>query len=132
MAGPSARVTKAGAEALTRHVTPIISSSREEARARVLAVYKELQRITPKFWFDYDMKDMPLPVFRAVIKKQFDKKAHLTDARVIDREVEEVYQHMKSIEYKFYNKDHVRNFLFRENVEAKPKDFLSRFLTQKE
>jgi NADH dehydrogenase (ubiquinone) 1 alpha subcomplex subunit 6 len=132
MAGPSSRVAKAGTEALTRYVSPIISSSSEEARANVLAVYKEIQRLAPTFWFDYDMKDMPLPVFRDVLKKQFVKNAHLTDVRVIDRIVEEAHQHIKSVHFKFYNKDHVRNFLFRENLEPKPKDFLSRFLTQKE
>lgn len=50
------------------------------------------QRLAPKFWFDYDLRDMPLPVFRAVLKKQFAGKAHLTDVRIIDREVEECYQ----------------------------------------
>lgn len=42
MAGPSSRVTKAGAEAVTRFVAPVFSTSRDEARYRVLAVYKEL------------------------------------------------------------------------------------------
>lgn len=38
------------------------------------------------------------------------------------------FQHMYAIQYAFYNPDHVRNYLFRENVEPKPKDFLSKFL----
>uniref|UniRef100_A0A7E4ZPV9 WASH_WAHD domain-containing protein n=1 Tax=Panagrellus redivivus TaxID=6233 RepID=A0A7E4ZPV9_PANRE len=99
---------------------------------RVFCRFFRGQRLAPKFWHDYDLKDMPLPVFRAVLKKQFTKNAHLNDVRVIDRQVGETKQHIYSINYNFYNKDHVRNFLFRENVEAKPKDFLSRFLSQKE
>uniref|UniRef100_A0A1I7YYQ9 NADH dehydrogenase [ubiquinone] 1 alpha subcomplex subunit 6 n=1 Tax=Steinernema glaseri TaxID=37863 RepID=A0A1I7YYQ9_9BILA len=126
-----ARLTKAGAE-VVRHVVPVKSSSKDQARTSVLAVYKELQRLTPQFWWDYGMHDMPLPVFRAVLKKQFTKNAHLSDLRVIDRKVAETHQHMQSIRYAFYNPDHVRNYLFRENVDAKPKDFLSQFLSGKE
>lgn len=39
---------------------------------------------------------------------------------------------MESIRMAYYNPDHVRNYLFAENVEAKPKDFLSKFLNGKE
>lgn len=75
------------------------------------------------------MQDMPLGVFRSVLKQQFVKNAHVTDVRIIDRLVAETRQHMYSIDFAFYNPDHVRNYLFRENVEAKPKDFLSKFLS---
>ncbi|RCN35135.1 putative 3-demethylubiquinone-9 3-O-methyltransferase [Ancylostoma caninum] len=78
------------------------------------------------------MHDMPLGVFRSVLKQQFMKNAHITDLRIIDRLVGETKQHMYSIRYAFYNPDHVRNYLFRENVEAKPKDFLSKFLNGQE
>ncbi|TMS38987.1 hypothetical protein L596_005595 [Steinernema carpocapsae] len=54
--------------------------------------YVKMQRLTPQFWWDYDMQDMPLPVFRAVLKKQFTKNANLTDLRVIDRKVAETHQ----------------------------------------
>ena len=43
-----------------------------------------------------------------------------------------IFQHMESIRMAYYNPDHVRNYLFAENVEAKPKDFLSKFLNGKE
>lgn len=42
MAGTTGRVTKAGADALTRYVAPVVSTSRDEARRRVLSVYKEV------------------------------------------------------------------------------------------
>uniref|UniRef100_A0A914RI89 NADH dehydrogenase [ubiquinone] 1 alpha subcomplex subunit 6 n=1 Tax=Parascaris equorum TaxID=6256 RepID=A0A914RI89_PAREQ len=90
------------------------------------------QRLAPTFWWDYELHDMPLPVFRAVLKKQFTNNAHLNDVRVIDRKVAECKQHMVGIRNAFYNGDHVRNYLFRENVEPKPKDFLSKFLSGKD
>uniref|UniRef100_A0A1I7XRW3 NADH dehydrogenase [ubiquinone] 1 alpha subcomplex subunit 6 n=1 Tax=Heterorhabditis bacteriophora TaxID=37862 RepID=A0A1I7XRW3_HETBA len=114
---------------LVKSVAPVVSSNSDQARRSVLEIYKELQRLTPKFWWDYGLSDMPLGVFRAVLKQQFLKNSHLTDVRVIDRLVGETKQHIYSIRYAFYNPDHVRNYLFRENVEAKPKDFLSKFLT---
>ena len=42
MAGTTGRVTKTGAQALTRYVAPIVSTSQDEARRRVLSVYKEV------------------------------------------------------------------------------------------
>lgn len=50
------------------------------------------QRLAPTFWWDYELHDMPLPVFRAVLKKQFTNNAHLNDVRVIDRKVAECKQ----------------------------------------
>ncbi|WKY05586.1 hypothetical protein Q1695_006078 [Nippostrongylus brasiliensis] len=123
----TANVIRTGATAL-RKVAPVQSMSKEEARRSVLQAYKDLQRMTPKFWWDYGMHDMPLGVFRSVLKQQFVKNSHLSDIRIIDRLVGETKQHMYAIQYAFYNPEHVRNFLFRENVEPKPKDFLSKFL----
>ncbi|CAD6199248.1 unnamed protein product [Caenorhabditis auriculariae] len=127
----TAKIAKTTANAV-RTVAPVKSTNHKDARLAVLQVYKEFQRLTPKFWWDFGLQDMPLGVFRAVIKKQFTKNAQLTDVRVIDRLVGETHQHMYSIRYAFYNPDHVRNYLFAENIEAKPKDFLSKFLNGKE
>ena len=35
-----------------------------------------------------ELTDIPLPVFREVLKGQFLKNAHLQDVRIIDRKVE--------------------------------------------
>lgn len=37
------------------------------------------------------LHDVPMPVFREVLKKQFMKNAHITDIRIIDRKVAETY-----------------------------------------
>uniref|UniRef100_A0A0N4ZD25 Complex I-B14 n=2 Tax=Parastrongyloides trichosuri TaxID=131310 RepID=A0A0N4ZD25_PARTI len=124
MASTAGRVSKMAGQVSTKLVAPVVSSSREEARRNVLSIYKEVQRIAPKFWFDYGLQDTPLSVFREVLKKQFLKNKHIQDIRIID--------HLVSIKYAFYNPDHVRNMLFRENIDAKPTDFLSQFLSGKQ
>ncbi|CAD5221027.1 unnamed protein product [Bursaphelenchus okinawaensis] len=113
---------------LEAKLSRVHSHTANEARLEVLKLYKNFQRITPTFWWDYQLTDYPLPVFREIIKKQFLKNAHVKDLRIIDRKVGEGYKDIESIEWAWYNPDHVRNFLFRENLEPKPKDFLSKFL----
>jgi len=118
-----------GAEGVVKKVTPIKSRTPEEARLDVLKAYKALQRITPIFWHDYDFYDIPLPLFRDSLKKQFLKNAHINDIRIIDRKVAECYNDIESINMRYYNHYHIRNILFRENIEPKSKDFLSQFLS---
>uniref|UniRef100_A0A7I4YKE4 NADH dehydrogenase [ubiquinone] 1 alpha subcomplex subunit 6 n=1 Tax=Haemonchus contortus TaxID=6289 RepID=A0A7I4YKE4_HAECO len=125
------KVVRSGASAV-RQVVPLHSVNKGQARRAVLQVYKDLQRMTPKFWWDFGLHDMPLGVLRSSLKQQFMKNAHIDDIRIVDRLVAETKQHMVAIEHAFYNPDHVRNYLFRENVQAKPKDFLSKFLNGQE
>ncbi|KAI6176022.1 NADH dehydrogenase [ubiquinone] 1 alpha subcomplex subunit 6 [Aphelenchoides bicaudatus] len=89
------------------------------------------QRLTPNFWYDFYLEDVPLPIFREILKKQFTKNAHIADVRVIDRKVAECYMDIEAIEMRYYNTDHVRNMLFKENIDPKAKDFLSKFLAGK-
>uniref|UniRef100_A0A0K0F110 Complex I-B14 n=1 Tax=Strongyloides venezuelensis TaxID=75913 RepID=A0A0K0F110_STRVS len=131
MSGVGGRVIRAGGEVSTKLVAPIVSSSKEEARKNVLKVYKEVQRIAPNFWFEYKLVDTPLSVFREVLKNQFLKNKHIQDIRVIDRKVAECRLDLENIKYYYYNPDHVRNMLYRENLDAKPGDFLSKFLSGK-
>jgi len=130
MSSPRA-VRHVGTE-MVRHVAALKSSNSQEARHSVLKAYKSFQRAVPEMWWNYWLTDMALPVFRHVIKAEFMRYAHLTDVRLIDRKVVETYQHLASYENQWYNEDHVRNFLLRENLEARPKDFLSKFLQGKE
>ncbi|KAI3415785.1 hypothetical protein GPALN_005369 [Globodera pallida] len=111
---------------------PIVSQNSNEARKNVLVVYKKLQRSVKRYWWDFALWDIPIPVFREVLKNQFTKNAHITDARIVDRKVDECKQHMVAMKFYYYNEYHVRNMLFAENIEPKPKDFLSKFLHGKE
>ncbi|KAM3725179.1 NADH dehydrogenase [ubiquinone] 1 alpha subcomplex subunit [Dirofilaria immitis] len=114
-----------------REVVPIVSANEAQSRANVLAVYKEMQRYAPELYKEFHFEDMPLSVFRAALKKQYTSNAHLTDFRIIDRKIAECRQAILACKKNWYNSYHLRNMLFRENVEAKPKDFLSTFLRGK-
>ncbi|VDN20236.1 unnamed protein product [Gongylonema pulchrum] len=89
------------------------------------------QRYAPEVYNNFYYEDMPLSVFRAALKKQFTINSHLSDLRIIDRKIAECRQVMLACQKAWYNEYHLRNVLFRENVEAKPKDFLSTFLHSK-
>ncbi|KAI1716594.1 NADH dehydrogenase [ubiquinone] 1 alpha subcomplex subunit 6 [Ditylenchus destructor] len=116
----------------TKIVKPVVSGNAQDARRAVLGTYKQLQRMTPKLWWDYELHDIPLPLLREMFKNEYVKHKHLQDIRVIDRKVEEAKQHMNSMNFNFYTSPMIRNYLLGENIEAKPKDFLSRFLECKD
>uniref|UniRef100_A0A0N5D2Z1 Ubiquinone biosynthesis O-methyltransferase, mitochondrial n=1 Tax=Thelazia callipaeda TaxID=103827 RepID=A0A0N5D2Z1_THECL len=47
------------------------------------------QRVAPDIYKTFLLHDIPLPVFRSALKKQFSDNSHLTDIRVIDRKIAE-------------------------------------------
>ncbi|VDO30070.1 unnamed protein product [Haemonchus placei] len=96
------KVVRSGANAV-RQVVPLHSVNKGQARRAVLQVYKDLvlfefayypsrQRMTPKFWWDFGLHDMPLGVLRSSLKQQFMKNAHIDDIRIVDRLVAETKQ----------------------------------------
>lgn len=60
------------------------------------------QRYTPTFWWDYEMTDIPLPIFREVIKNQFLKNQAIKDIRIIDRKVYEANEVLIILSQSFY------------------------------
>lgn len=94
------------------------------------------------------MTDIPLPEFREVLKQKFVENRNIDGIQIIDRKVAETYKvlfdfgflkrkfnyfkHIEAIKMTYYNTYMVRNFLFGENIDPKPKDFLSKFLHGKQ
>lgn len=126
------QLTRLGAELTSRSVVPVLSKDAKEAKHHVKRVYKQFQRVALQIRWDQEMRDIPLPTFRLAIKNEFVKNAHLTDIRVIDRLVMETEKHLESFRMQYYNPTHTRDYFFRENVEPKATDFLSKFLSGKE
>lgn len=76
------QVVKGGRPAL-KALRPFLSSSNEEAKKRVLNLYKLWYRQVPYVVNDFDI---PLTVeqCRAKIRSEFEANKHLTDMRAID------------------------------------------------
>uniref|UniRef100_A0A915MD64 Complex 1 LYR protein domain-containing protein n=1 Tax=Meloidogyne javanica TaxID=6303 RepID=A0A915MD64_MELJA len=88
--------------AVSRMVRPIISQDLVEAKLNVLKMYKQFQRVAKQHWWDYNI---PLPVFREVLKKEFMKNAHIQDVRIIDRQVEELDEFKEKLVEKAVEKE---------------------------
>ena len=68
---------------------PLLSLDKDEARVRVLALYRAWYRQIP-ILFQY--RDMPVTEesLRAKLKEEFLRNAHIKDVRVIDMKVIQV------------------------------------------
>ena len=68
---------------------PLLSLDKDEARVRVLALYRAWYRQIPIF-FQYKDVNVPEKVLKARLKEEFLKNAHIKDVRVIDMKVIQV------------------------------------------
>jgi len=130
MAGAAALTTvgkKVGAIG-TRQVKPLLSLDSEEARFRVLSLYRAWYRQIPVM-----VKVMDLPVdanrLRAKLKSEFVKNAHIKDVRVVDMKVIQGQQDLKEIAEGWQEAYILLSKYFSEiHIPTRPKDFMSKFL----
>merc|ERR1711973_742323 len=80
MAGTLPTVAKRAGQVATRQVKPLLSLDKDEARVRVLALYRAWYRQIP-ILFQY--RDMPVTEesLRAKLKEEFLRNAHIKDVR---------------------------------------------------
>ena len=72
-----------GARPALKALRPVLSTSNEEARKRVLNLYKLWHRQIPYVVNDYDIP-MTVKQGHAKVRSEFVKNKHLTDMRAID------------------------------------------------
>ncbi|GFS68088.1 NADH dehydrogenase 1 alpha subcomplex subunit 6 [Nephila pilipes] len=113
------------AKQATKHVRPILSTNKEEARRNVLRLYKawhrNLLRIMQLHYLPITLKQG-----RDKIKESFVKNRDVTDIRVIDMLVTKGQMDLKECINVWQQPSHVMAY-FRTTTEPKPKDFLGRF-----
>ena len=102
---------------------PLISGSQEEARRRVLNLYRMWQR-EARSAIELHALDITLPTFRAKIREEFEKNRHVTDIRVIDMLVIKGKQELDEVAKGWKQQNHIMKYW---DETPKQKDFLTRF-----
>jgi NADH dehydrogenase (ubiquinone) 1 alpha subcomplex subunit 6 len=111
-------------------VRPVLSLDSNEARGRVLNLYRAWYRQIPRILHDYE-----LPVSETRMKQKlrelFLQNKKVSDIRAIDMLVVKGQMDLNETVHKFKQPCHVMNY-FRTTHNPKPKDFISKFLAGKD
>jgi len=119
--------SKAAVQGAVRHVKPLISHTREEAKSRVLGLYKAWYRQAPYIVMDYDIPKS-VEQCRDKLRERFEENRHVKDIRVIDALVAKGQMELKETVNIWKQKHHLMSLYFKETQEPKSKDFMSKFL----
>jgi len=111
-----------------RQVKPLLSVDNNEARLRVLSLYKAWCRQLPFMVSEFDIPVNEVQA-KAKLREKFTANAHIKDARVIDMMVIKGQQDLQEVAEKWASSMHIMSKHFKESVKERPKDFMSKFLT---
>merc|ERR1719422_128819 len=109
----------------TRLVKPLLSVDKQEAKRRVLNLYRAWYRQVPYGTCLYHVP-VTIKMGRAKVRELFMKNQHVTDIRTIDMLVIKGQMELVETAQKWKQPSHLMNF-FKDTVNPKPADFLSKF-----
>ncbi|KAL5287087.1 NDUFA6 family protein [Megaselia abdita] len=118
----------AGREAarkVVHQVRPLLSVDKDEARKRVINLYKTWYRQIPYVVMDYDIP-MSVEQCRDKLREEFLKNKDVSDIRVIDMLVVKGQMELKETVEIWKQKGHIMRY-WKESQDPKPTDFLSKF-----
>ncbi|KYB28574.1 NADH dehydrogenase [ubiquinone] 1 alpha subcomplex subunit 6 [Tribolium castaneum] len=113
--------------AATKQVRPILSTDPHEARRRVLNLYKAWYRQIPYIVKQYDIPKS-VDNLKAKLREEFRKNDHIKDIRLIDMLVVKGQMELKET-VNFWKQKGTLMSYFKDTVEPKQKDFLSKFFS---
>ncbi|NP_001164372.1 NADH dehydrogenase [ubiquinone] 1 alpha subcomplex subunit 6 isoform X1 [Nasonia vitripennis] len=114
-------------QTVTRQVRPLLSLNQSEARRRVFNLYRAWVRQIPFILQDYEIPKSDKDL-KEKIRGEFMKHANIKDIRVIDMLVIKGQMELKEVAERWKNKGTLM-FYFKDTVEPKPTDFLSKFMS---
>ncbi|KAF5282408.1 hypothetical protein FQR65_LT14302 [Abscondita terminalis] len=109
-----------------RQVKPILSLDQEEARKRAINLYRAWYKQIPFIVRHFDIPKSTEQC-QKLLRQEFVKHEHLTDVRVIDMLIIKGQMELKESVENWKQKGHIMSY-FKETIEPKPKDFLSKFI----
>merc|ERR1712038_650753 len=117
------KMASARASNVVRQVKPLMSLDSNEARARVLSLYKAWYRQIPDMKAEYDIP-VKTEECRERLRILFKSKSHIKDVRVIDMLVIQGQLDLQEVVEKWATATTIMSKHFKESIEEKPKDFM--------
>uniref|UniRef100_A0A1Q3FT21 NADH dehydrogenase [ubiquinone] 1 alpha subcomplex subunit 6 n=1 Tax=Culex tarsalis TaxID=7177 RepID=A0A1Q3FT21_CULTA len=108
-----------------QQVRPLLSIDHIESRRKVLSLYKTWYREMPNIIHKYDIPKSKEQC-REKIREEFLRHRNVTDLRVIDMLLIKGQMELRETVNRWKDKSHLMRY-WKDGVEVKPKDFLSRF-----
>ncbi|TPP67023.1 NADH dehydrogenase 1 alpha subcomplex subunit 6 [Fasciola gigantica] len=110
-------------------VRPILSRNHEEARRRVINLYRAWYRQLPFIIKEYafSQSNVTVPILHAKLREEFNKNKHVKDLRIIDLLIHRGQNELIEVAHIWKSDTHLMDY-FQDNIPEKPKDFLSKFL----
>ncbi|EZA56310.1 hypothetical protein DMN91_010430 [Ooceraea biroi] len=111
---------------VSRQVKPILSINREDARRKVLALYKAWIRQVPISLLYYYIPKTEADC-KQKIREEFKRHAHVTDVRLIDMLIIRGQMELQEVANVWKPKSTLMHY-WKETWEPQPTDFMSKFL----
>ncbi|XP_031850310.2 NADH dehydrogenase (ubiquinone) B14 subunit [Nomia melanderi] len=112
---------------VVKKVKPILSLNQQDARRRALGLYKLFLRQIPQTLLEYDIPKTNEDC-KKKIREEFMKHANITDLRVQDILISKGKMTFEEIFNVWMPQGRLMDY-WRETVEPKPTDFMSKFLS---
>ncbi|THK33000.1 NADH dehydrogenase [ubiquinone] 1 alpha subcomplex subunit 6 [Diachasma alloeum] len=114
------------AKAAVRQVQPLLSRNNKEAHRRVINLYRAWYRQIPYINLEFDIPKTENDM-RQKLREEFMKHKDVKDIRIIDLLVVKGQMELQETAQKWKNSGTFM-YLYKDTVEKKPTDFMSKFL----